>query len=47
MVTIGSGDASALREISLIMALHMLVGLMAKHGVASFATLKSMFSSIR
>jgi hypothetical protein len=38
-----AGNTSDLREILLIMAAHMLVGLFAKYGVVSFQTLKTIY----
>jgi hypothetical protein len=47
LISISAGNTSDLREILLIMAAHMLVGLFAKHGVVSFQSLKSIYQRIK
>lgn len=47
MTNFNSGNVSDLREVLLILAAHMLVGLFAKYGIASFQTLKTVYQSVR
>jgi hypothetical protein len=47
MTNFNAGNVSDLREVLLILAAHMLVGLFAKYGIASFQTLKTVYQSVR
>jgi len=46
-MSVSAGSTNDLREILLVMAVHMLVGLFAKHGVVSIQTLKTLYQRIR
>jgi hypothetical protein len=46
-MSVSAGNTYDLREILLVMAAHMLVGLFAKHGVVSIQTLKLLYQRIR
>jgi hypothetical protein len=46
-MSVSAGNTNDLREILLVMAFHMLVGLFAKHGVVSIQTLKTLYQRIR
>jgi hypothetical protein len=46
-MSVSAGTTSDLREILLVMAAHMLIGLFAKHGVVSFQSLKSIYQRIK
>jgi hypothetical protein len=47
VLSFSSDNAGDVREMFLIMAAHMLIGLFAKHGVASYQTLKTIYQRVR